>query len=216
MARIESAPRIDPAPRAKIDRRGLVALMAPAPTSAPAPKQRKSSKRHPKRRKGKTLITRAVDKLTAVLKRPQSTNIEKAEACFKVTFEKMQAYEQEQQGRGKWNAAAARKLEARLGKTFHEDKMKEYLAAAVEERNGASDIYCGVPPNQPEHYRTQYLQIEEYWNEYPAGRVDAFIVYKYDMPNGHIRFALENGTQVKTGFLYDVHFYDRYGSQIEL
>ncbi|KAF5873754.1 uncharacterized protein Bfra_005218 [Botrytis fragariae] len=204
---------IETAPRPKVVRGDLNPQIAPLLTEFQAPKQKKSSKRPHKRRRGKTLITRAVDKLTAVLNEPQSTNIEKAEACFKVTHAKIKAYEQEEEGRGRWNAAAARKLEARLGKTFHEDKMNEYLAAAGEERKGASEIYCGVP-NQPEFYRTQYLKIEEYWHQYPAGNLDAFIVYKYDMPGGSIRFTLEDGTQVKTGLLDDFHFYNRWGIQI--
>ncbi|TGO51731.1 hypothetical protein BCON_0155g00140 [Botryotinia convoluta] len=203
--------RIEPAPRPKVVRGDLNPLIAPLVTPLPAPKERNPSKRRHKRRRGKTLITRAVDRLTAVLKKPQSTNIEKAEACFKVTHAKMKAYEQEEEGRGKWDAAAARKLEARLGKTFHEDKMNEYLKVAKECKR-ASDIYCGVP-NQAEFIRTQYLKVEEYWNQYPGGRVDAFIVYKYDMPDGSIRFTLEDGTQVKTGLLDDIHFYDREGNQ---
>ncbi|TGO30429.1 hypothetical protein BPAE_0005g00230 [Botrytis paeoniae] len=204
--------RIETAPRPKVVPGNLSAQIAPIVTAFPAPNQRKSSKRRHKSRRGKTLITRAVDKLTAVLKKPQSTNIEKAEAFFKVTHAKMKAYEQEEEGRGKWNAAAARKLEARLGKTFHEDKMNEYLKAA-EECKRASDIYCGVP-NQAESIRTQYLKIQKYWNEYPGGRVDAFIVYKYDMPGDSIRFTLEDGTQVKTGLLGDFNFYNTEGIQI--
>ncbi|KAF7930878.1 hypothetical protein BELL_0090g00210 [Botrytis elliptica] len=198
--------RIELPPRPKFVRGDLIARMAPAVTSSLAPKQRTSSKRPHKRRKGKTLITRAVDKLAAVLKKPQSTNLEKAEACFKVTHAKRKAYEQEEEGRGKCEAAAARKLEARLGKTFHEDKMNEYLVAAGEEHNGASEIYCGVP-NHPDFFQTQYFKIEEYWNEYPAGWVGAYIVYKYDMPGDPIRFALEDGTPVKIALLGGYHFY---------
>ncbi|THV53311.1 hypothetical protein BGAL_0054g00220 [Botrytis galanthina] len=202
--------RIEAAPRPKVVRGNLIPKMAPLVTQPPSPKPKNPSKRGHKRRRGKTLITKAVDKVAAVLKKPRSTNIEKAEACFKVTYAKMKAYEQEQEGRGKWNAAAARKLEARLGKTFHDDKMKEYLEAAKEECRRASDIYCGVP-NLPEFRQTQFWTIVEYWNEYPEGRTDTFIVYKYDMPNGAIRFTLRDGTQVKTGRSDDDCLYDKEG-----
>ncbi|TGO14592.1 hypothetical protein BTUL_0051g00580 [Botrytis tulipae] len=207
----ETMARIEVAPRPKVARGNLIPKMAPLVTQSPAPKPRKSSKRGNKRRRGKTLITKAVEKLAAVLKKPQSTNIEKAEACFKVTYAKMKAYEQEEEGRGKWNAAAARQLEARLGKTFHEDKMNEYLEAAKEECRGASDIYCGIP-NLPEFLRTEFWTIVEYWSQYPGGREGAFIVYKHDMPDGAIRFTLRDGTQVKTGRSDDVGLYDKGGN----
>ncbi|KAF7948922.1 hypothetical protein EAE96_008103 [Botrytis aclada] len=214
MARIASAARVESPPRPKVERRNLVARMAPAPTQgpAPAPKPRKRSSRPRKRRKGKTEITRAVNKLDVLLKRPYSTNLQKAEACFKITWARMKAYEQEQAGMGKVNAAVARRLDARFGENFHKDKMKEYLAAAKEELQ-LSDIYCGVP-HEGEYFSMQYMTIEEYWNEYPAGRADAFIVYKYDMGDGSVRFARENGIQVKTRLPGDVHYYDRWGSKI--
>ncbi|TGO41232.1 hypothetical protein BHYA_0024g00080 [Botrytis hyacinthi] len=180
--------RIELAPRPKVVRGNFIANMASLVTQSPAPKPRKPSKKGHKRRRGKTLITKAVDKLADVLKKPRSTHIEKAE-----------------------NAAAARKLEARLGKNFHEDKMNEYLEDAQEECRGASDIYCGVP-NLPEFLRTQFWTIVEYWNEYPGGRADAFIVYKYDMPDGATRFTSKDGTQVKTGRSDGVGLYDKEGN----
>ncbi|KAM0129033.1 hypothetical protein ACHAP3_007985 [Botrytis cinerea] len=187
-------------------------LMAPLIIPA-VPEQKKRSRRPRKRRKGKTLITRAVDQLTAILKKPQSTNIEKAEACFKVMHAKMKAYEQEREGRGKWNAAAARLLEGRLGKTYHEDRMNEYLEAAEEDCKWAYDIYYGVP-QQTEFTPTQYLKEEEYWNQYPEGRLDAFIVHMYGMPGGFTRFTLEDGTPIKIEIAGGFHFIDEEGNQL--
>ncbi|KAK6605742.1 hypothetical protein H4I95_05548 [Botrytis cinerea] len=170
-------------------------LMAPLIIPA-VPEQKKRSRRPRKRRKGKTLITRAVDQLTAILKKPQSTNIEKAEAW-----------------QGKWNAAAARLLEGRLGKTYHEDRMNEYLEAAEEDCKWAYDIYYGVP-QQTEFTPTQYLKEEEYWNQYPEGRLDAFIVHMYGMPGGFSRFTLEDGTPIKIEIAGGFHFIDEEGNQL--
>ncbi|TEY77697.1 hypothetical protein BOTCAL_0052g00360 [Botryotinia calthae] len=204
--------RIELPPRPKRVWKDLRPLMAPLITPA-VPEQKKRSKRPRKRRKGKTLITRAVDQLTAILKKPQSMNIEKAEACFKVMHAKMKAYEQEREGRGKWNAAAARLLEARLGKTYHEDRMNEYLEAAEDDCKWAYDICYGVP-QQTEFIPTQYLKEEEYWNQYPEGRLDAFVVHMYDTPGGFARFTLEDGTPIKTEIAGDSHFNNEEGNQL--